>query len=115
MKRTPNMQDLLTTEIAATASRDHVRQLSTSPKRSKTPSAELTITVLTELLTDFETQCDGTFHTLTLARYIDNVFHLTYRYHDGNLYVQRTMPLTMQDTISVRARHDKIMQFFQRS
>jgi len=63
-------------------------------------------------LSDFELECTGMFHELKLSRFDATTFHLTYRYHDGNEYAQRTLPLTMRDSVSVRARHDKIIEHF---
>jgi hypothetical protein len=80
----------------------------------KTPSTQITIDTLTELLSDFEIECVGTFHTLTLQRASLNkgTFYLVYRYHDGHEYVTRTLPLMAHDSTAVRARHDKIIEHF---
>jgi len=94
---------------------DLLSQLCEKPQRVKTPSAEITITVLTELLTDFELECAGTFHELILRRYPQraNTFHLLYKYHNGNEFVQRTLPIDiMQNGVSVHAMHDQIIQHF---
>lgn len=91
-------------------------QLTKRAPSPKTPFVEVTIILLTELLTDFETQVNGMYHALQLSRFNGNrEFQLIYSYHDGHRALQRTMLLTANDAISVRARHDKIIEHFNRN
>ena len=69
----------------------------------------------TELLTDFELNCPGHGHRIALTRYRDSGFILTYNYitmwHEP---LRSQIVTTINDKISIKARHDKLMEHMSR-